>query len=113
LSCAALSNLTNPQYYAPEKILVNVSKGVSLIEDTDGDGILDTTFNYEMTAEEKPDYIPGNSMNFYFIERKSVETIVPFSQSNKSHVQSPVLPQEEPIQEPFIKDSMQDVKLVY
>lgn len=92
LSCSTISNITQRQYSAPKKILMNVSDGVSLIEDTDGDGILDTTFNYKVTLEKKPDYIPGNQKDFYFIEFKSEGTIVPLL--NKDETPAPILPEE-------------------
>jgi hypothetical protein len=110
LSCSTISNITQRQYSAPKKILMNVSDGVSLIEDTDGDGIFDTSFNYDETRG-KPDYIPGNPKDFYLLERKGVETIVPFSDKNRIPLPAPVVPEYK--NNPFNRNLNLDVRLVY
>lgn len=87
-----------------------MSDGVSLLEDTDGDGIYDTRFNYEITLEEKPDYISGDSKNFYFIEGNGVGTIVPLP-LNKNQIPAPVIPEYK--NNPFKRNLRLDARFAY
>jgi hypothetical protein len=111
LSCSTL-NVTQKQYYAPKAMILDISHNdrVSILEDTDGDGIFDTSFDYDET-QGKPDYIPGNSQNFYLLELKGVETIVPFSYKNRSPLPAPPAPEYK--NNPFERNLRLDVRWAY
>jgi hypothetical protein len=119
LSCSTLTDVVQQKYNSPEKILIGVSnEEIFLIEDTDGDGKLDAVFKYKIIAEEKPDYISGDTRDFYFLERKSVGTLdslPPLNYSlaplNKDEIPIPIIPDKKT--KPFDNNLKRDAKFVY
>jgi hypothetical protein len=112
LSCSTLSNITQRKYYAPEIMMLDLSHDdkVCILEDTDGDRIFDTSFDYDETRW-KPDYIPGNSKEFYLLKRSGFETIVPLPKSGRDQVPAPLIPEYE--NNPFDKNLKLDAKWAY